>query len=351
MGFFNALVETILEVKEGVKVGISETKEMVSDISEIISDVNESAKYDTKIPQFVLKKIKPFASAYDIDELKFDGCLTWEDYDKKLLKIENLYIENKGIYEITSDFSDLLEYSNIKNLSLKGNKIKELPWNVTLKKSKLISLDLSYNQITNIPNTFEGCYSLKKMNLSHNKIDKIGDKFMDDSYYYLEILDLSFNKIKELPFNIRFRNCLKVLNLSNNCIYHSIGGLPSNLEVLDLSHNLLQTSDVFFGLEKLKILNLTSNKINEKLSYELKICSEKNGLVLSFEDNPIYNESDPYEKPYQWTEEDKYLLNQSKTYINHCWRCGSKINSIENEKCNICGFYKCSSCGACFCQK
>ncbi len=42
-------------------------------------------------------------------------------------------------------------------------------------------------------------------------------------------------------------------------------------------------------------------------------------------------------------------MSQSKkyVYINHCWKCQSGINSEDNEKCDICGWYICSKCGSC----
>ena len=34
-------------------------------------------------------------------------------------------------------------------------------------------------------------------------------------------------------------------------------------------------------------------------------------------------------------------------YQNHCWRCGSSINSNVNRRCGKCGWYICNNCGAC----
>jgi len=34
-------------------------------------------------------------------------------------------------------------------------------------------------------------------------------------------------------------------------------------------------------------------------------------------------------------------------YNNHCWKCGSKIDSFYNERCSKCGWYICHKCGAC----
>ena len=34
-------------------------------------------------------------------------------------------------------------------------------------------------------------------------------------------------------------------------------------------------------------------------------------------------------------------------YENHCWDCGSRISSDFCERCNVCGWYICTYCGAC----
>ena len=34
-------------------------------------------------------------------------------------------------------------------------------------------------------------------------------------------------------------------------------------------------------------------------------------------------------------------------YVNHCWRCGSTINSSYCSRCSDCGWYICIDCGAC----
>lgn len=34
-------------------------------------------------------------------------------------------------------------------------------------------------------------------------------------------------------------------------------------------------------------------------------------------------------------------------YQNHCWRCGSSIDSRYNSRCSLCKWYICNKCGAC----
>lgn len=44
-------------------------------------------------------------------------------------------------------------------------------------------------------------------------------------------------------------------------------------------------------------------------------------------------------------------INELYRYKNHCWNCGSSIDSKNNERCDDCGWYICSRCGACSQEK
>lgn len=42
-----------------------------------------------------------------------------------------------------------------------------------------------------------------------------------------------------------------------------------------------------------------------------------------------------------------YQYSKVEAYINHCWSCGSTIDSSYCYKCRTCGWYICRTCGAC----
>jgi hypothetical protein len=282
----------------------------------VVSDVAESMKYDTKIMQPALKELRDFANKHQISELQFSGCLSWEDYEKKLLGIKNLDLENKGINKLPDYFSLFLKDSNVESLSLKANDIEEIPWNFTI----------------------NDCNKLRKLDISHNKISEIPENFIIDS---LEILDLSYNNISDLPFNHLHRHWAKALVLSNNKFegnfeYDSF--ISPMLKKLDLSYNQLKN---FYVRDKgvLTTLKINNNNIAEKLHPDLKKILESS--ESSFENNPIYQNSNPYE------DEDYY---KPTAYINHCFNCGSGIHSHKNKQCDTCGFYICGSCSSCFCK-
>ncbi|KAL8265402.1 hypothetical protein R6Q59_023532 [Mikania micrantha] len=161
------------------------------------------------------------------------------------------------------------------NLGLSGS----IPDNTIGKLTKLQSLDLSNNHITDLPSDFWSLGSLKTLNLSSNKISmnlpsNIGN------FGSLEKLDLSFNNFfGSLPDSISSLNNLQVLNLSRNGFDSIVPlGITSchSLTSVDLSWN--NFSGVLpdgFGssFPKLKSLNIAGNDIKGKGSDFLRLDS------------------------------------------------------------------------------
>ncbi|XP_022111025.1 leucine-rich repeat serine/threonine-protein kinase 1-like isoform X2 [Acanthaster planci] len=128
--------------------------------------------------------------------------------------------------------------------------------------SNMMSLNLSHNQIVHIPRDISTAKSLKKLNVSSNKLAKFPapwdcpltnlnasqNNIMDvpDMHGYwsrsLTNLDLSSNRLTEIPWTVCQLTVLKILNLANN----QITKLPSpeswsvySLKELSLADNRL----------------------------------------------------------------------------------------------------------------
>lgn len=133
--------------------------------------------------------------------------------------------------------------------------------------SQLIELDLSYNQIADLPrNAFNDLPKLISLNLAHNQLTIIPFQIFD-SLKSIEQLDLSQNRLVSFPDNFFIsNNALRVLNLRNNTIVkltkNSLHGLE-RLTYLDLSDNQLKTIDrnAFDSLTMLQMLNLCRNNL------------------------------------------------------------------------------------------
>ena len=123
----------------------------------------------------------------------------------------------------------------------------------------ITNLDLSGQNLEEIPKYVFQCKNLRKLVLHNNKIRKIsGDiKFLRK----LRLLDLSNNNISVINFQILKLPCLRTLNMS----YNSIISIPhevveSQLEQLILIGNELKKVSLN-GWSNLKKLNLSNNNV------------------------------------------------------------------------------------------
>ncbi|XP_078664043.1 uncharacterized protein LOC144907111 [Branchiostoma floridae x Branchiostoma belcheri] len=147
--------------------------------------------------------------------------------------------------------------------------------------SLLEEIDLSHNNISDeaVPGLAEGlgsCQNLKKVNLSHNKLSDRGD-FLPP-LPNLEEIDLSYSAISDkavpgLAEGLGSCQSLKKVDLSHNKLSDRGDFLPPlpNLEEIDLSHNAI-SDEAMPGLaeglgscQNLKKVNLSHNKLSDRV--------------------------------------------------------------------------------------
>lgn len=182
-----------------------------------------------------------------------------------------------------STFSGLED--TLEHLNLHGNRIASLssePVNL----QKLKTLDLSYNQLKEIPrHTFTMMSSLLSLNLSHNHHLALIPVTVFHSLTRLQKLDISFTSIKVLSPELFFKtSSLTHLFIQNN----GITELPetmfqslSNLITLDLSENQIANIRIgsFMGLTSIRYVNLSKNKLSS-FKGEYFITKRSNGTPL-----------------------------------------------------------------------
>uniref|UniRef100_A0A672Z1T5 Protein flightless-1 homolog n=1 Tax=Sphaeramia orbicularis TaxID=375764 RepID=A0A672Z1T5_9TELE len=213
-----------------------------------------------------------------------------------LQKLEHLSVSHNSLTTLHGELSSL---PNLRAVVARANNLKNsgVPDDI-FQLDDLSVLDLSYNQLTEIPRDLENSRNMLVLNLSHNSIDSIPNQLfinLTDLLY----LDLSDNKLDSLPPQMRRLVHLQTLILNNNPLMHAQlrqlpamialqtlhlrntqrtqSNMPTSLEALthladvDLSCNdLTRVPECLYSLGSLKRLNLSSNQISE-----LSLCIDQ----------------------------------------------------------------------------
>ncbi|EPQ18861.1 Leucine-rich repeat-containing G-protein coupled receptor 5 [Myotis brandtii] len=237
--------------------------------------------------------------------------------------LEELRLDANHIsYVPPSCFSGL---HSLRHLWLDDNALTEIPVQAFRSLSALQAMTLALNKIHHIPDyAFGNLSSLVVLHLHNNRIHSLGKKCFD-GLHSLETLDLNYNNLDEFPTAIRTLSNLKELGFHSNNIKSipekafvgnpslitmtlngasqitefpdlsgtgslesltltgaQISSLPQtvcdqlpNLQMLDLSYNLLEDLPSFSVCQKLQKIDLRHNEI-----YEIKVDTFQQLLSL-----------------------------------------------------------------------
>lgn len=166
--------------------------------------------------------------------------------DNKLLKIPKELFEMRKLksldlsYNLISELPGDAEFQKntaLEEIKINGNLLKSLPENFGLMKN-ITTIDASDNLIESFTTNLNGCTKLFSVKLANNRLKSFPEGLLGATAICYSI-DLSCNQISELPAAINKLNRLKILDLSKNKLTH----IPINfeemtsLEALDLSGN------------------------------------------------------------------------------------------------------------------
>lgn len=234
------------------------------------------------------------------------------------LQIQTLSLQHNRISELT-DFEQLFHLLvHLKTLDLTGNQIKQIPTNIFSRTSivklnlahnslsmevvedkcfgiehSLKYLDISYNSLTLLPNRIVSCSNLIELLVSNNRIH---------SFYHLmplwkalsnlHRLELFNNPVQSIDQRISFpfvnnHSMLSILNLNSLNIVHLEELNVPYLFDLDLSENQISTinSKILSRSRNIRHLNLAFNKLTEVPKHIWKYVTRLR--YLSLQDNPI----------------------------------------------------------------
>ncbi|XP_048519020.1 protein flightless-1 [Dendroctonus ponderosae] len=206
-----------------------------------------------------------------------------------LMKLEHLSLTRNELEKL---HGELTELNCLRSLNLRHNKVKSSGIPAELfHLEELSTLDLSHNNLKEVPEGLERARSLLVLNLSHNHIDAIPNALFINLSDLL-FLDLSDNRLETLPPQTRRLANLQTLVLNNNPMGHfqlrqlpsltsletlhlrntqrNLANFPPSLENLlsltdvDLAQNALpRVPDALYSLPSLRRLNLSDNDIAE----------------------------------------------------------------------------------------
>ncbi|BFZ13214.1 hypothetical protein BsWGS_16253 [Bradybaena similaris] len=140
------------------------------------------------------------------------------------------------------------ERNNIKTLQVNGSSLKNIfasynslqTLTISPKPEWLVSLNISHNKLTELPNWLPDCFFLVNLDVSHNMLTVLPDRLFTDTRR-LKIMKANNNHLASLPDKIR----------------------TDALEELHLQHNLIRhlSVELFIKAHRLRYLNMTRNKL------------------------------------------------------------------------------------------
>ena len=183
--------------------------------------------------------------------------------------------------QITEIPKEIQYLTQLRGLYLSYNQITKIPKKIQYL-TQLHTLELYQNQITKIPKEIQYLAQLQQLNLSHNQITKISQEIQ--YLTQLQELNLSYNKITEIPQEISYLTQLQQLCLYNNQITKIPQEIQylTQLQILYLSDNQITEipQDIRY-LAQLQELNLYNNQIT-KIPKDIRYLVQLQELYLSY---------------------------------------------------------------------
>ncbi|ESO82713.1 hypothetical protein LOTGIDRAFT_155730 [Lottia gigantea] len=174
-----------------------------------------------------------------------------------------------------------LNGSALKNLYASHNNIKI--FTISPKAEYVTSIDVSFNEICELPSWIGDCFFLVKIDASHNHLNKLPEKLLDGAQK-LKVLKVNHNLLTALPGEIK--NCIiEELHLQHNLLSilppeifinsHNITTRNNSLTLTSTHYDIYYQYDhqkysltltillpeIFINSHKLRYLNVTKNNL------------------------------------------------------------------------------------------
>ncbi|KFO77168.1 Insulin-like growth factor-binding protein complex acid labile subunit [Cuculus canorus] len=191
-----------------------------------------------------------------------------------LCNLRSLILDGNNIESVSAP----LKLPRLKYLSMANNKLNSLPANFFASFQNLQFLSLSGNFLTKVP--LDLPKSLLSLKLEKNQLKTIRLRDMKHLENLSEFF-LSENQLTSIDGAQLLPN-LTTLDVSKNRLHTMPYRLPSRLQKLDCSNNMIQrvTAQEFQGLQDLKHLFLDNNAVSMFEAGALQQCAQLSNLAL-----------------------------------------------------------------------
>ena len=184
-------------------------------------------------------------------------------------KISKITLQNNRLQSFP-DFSQLPYNNSMSSLYLNTNEFGNLPDDALTKLKHLVTLAMSFNQLTQWPNFENQASTLRSLYLSGNRISELPPDAFDGMS--LSLLNLERNGLKEIPEVLSLRSTLQTLYVSGN----DFGAIPSEtmLRFLQTMVNLTTLNVVSVGLTTFPDIRLVGRefRILKLLNTRTMVC-------------------------------------------------------------------------------
>ncbi|CAH8591481.1 unnamed protein product [Schistosoma rodhaini] len=232
---------------------------------EKLTELNIEGNHITQLPENLLCHLKDSLSVV-LSHNDFNSFPIGDKTQYKNVKHFRLDYNRLELFEAVQ----LSENTQLTTLNLCNNNIIALDFTGIETLKHLVELDLSYNQIGQLPDSIGELVSLEVLDLTSNRLEGLPNRIGE--LVRLVQLELESNQITSIPLNIGQLCQLQTLNLDVNKLSRlpsTIGNL-NNLKKLRVKENVLQRLPPEIGkLENLTHLYLSNNKPLDLLPIEL----------------------------------------------------------------------------------
>ncbi|NXS57001.1 NEPN protein, partial [Brachypteracias leptosomus] len=191
-----------------------------------------------------------------------------------LCNLQSLILDGNNMESVSAP----LKLPRLKYLSMVDNKLNSFPTNFFVSFQNLQFLSLSGNFLTKVP--LDLPKSLLSLKLEKNQLKTVRLRDMKHLENLSELF-LSENQLTSID-GVQLLPNLTTLELSKNQLHTIPLRLPSRLQKLDCSNNLIQrvTAQNFQGLQDLKHLFLDNNAVSVVEAGALQQCAQLSNLAL-----------------------------------------------------------------------